>query len=192
MVGFQVSVVFHFLFLYLSRFRIAVICLVVCKEGNPKYYLQGRRQDCSNPQCQLEAALTFTSSSWFSLESWSCCGQSLGSRDGHTGGLNPGSSVSCLCIPGQVISPPWASVSLFEKWKNYSTCLIPLWYGINDRDEIVCEKCIWNVLTTGGISVLWSRRGPARHTLQSEWQGRHSPGLAQVSQAALPPLGPRC
>lgn len=35
MVRFQVSAVFHFLFLYLSLFRIAVICLVVCKGGRP-------------------------------------------------------------------------------------------------------------------------------------------------------------
>lgn len=40
--GAQVSAPFHFLFLYLSPFRIAVICLIVFKEGKPKILLTRR------------------------------------------------------------------------------------------------------------------------------------------------------
>lgn len=59
-VGFQVSAGFHFLFLYLSLFRIAVICLVMCKEGS-QILLQGSRQGRSNPRCQpLLIILMFT------------------------------------------------------------------------------------------------------------------------------------
>lgn len=72
----------------------------------------------------------------------------------------------------------------FESWL---LCFLLVRPGASYFTSLGFRFCV-----TGGISVLWSRRGPARHTLQSEWQGRHSPGLAQVSQAALPPLGPRC
>ena len=54
---------FHFLFLYLSLFRIAVICLVVCKEGKPE--ILPTREDKIAP-IELEAALTLPSP--FSLE----------------------------------------------------------------------------------------------------------------------------
>lgn len=93
MVGFQVSAVFHFLFLYLSLFRIAVICLVVCKEGKPKI-LPTREDKIAPIQCHLEAVLTFTSSSWFSLEFSSHGHPRLGFGAGHMESLNPGSSIS--------------------------------------------------------------------------------------------------
>lgn len=51
----QVSAAFHFLFLYVSPFRIAVICLVVCKEGKPQILLT--REEARSLQSTVSAGL---------------------------------------------------------------------------------------------------------------------------------------